>query len=144
MNGYLKLAEQFLISRVISGDFPVTNKTKARMGLGALSGLLIFLGLIFLATAYYIWLMDEFTPEIAMTILGLSLTFLGAMSALFAQMLMKHKNKRRKQFEMQIEQALIETLELINSEVEKPIRDNPKTAIALAALIGGIIGQRGF
>lgn len=144
MNGYLKLAEQFLISRVISGDFPVTNKTKARMGLGALSGLLIFLGLIFLATAYYIWLMDEFTPEIAMTILGLSLTFLGAMSALFAQMLMKHKNKRRKQFERQIEQALIETLGLINSEVEKPIRDNPKTAIALAALIGGIIGQRGF
>ncbi len=144
MNGYLKLAEQFLISRVISSDFPVTNKTKARLGLGAPSGLLIFLGLIFLATAYYIWLMDEFTPEVAMTILGLSLTFLGAMSAFFAQMLMKHKNKRRKQFERQIEHALIETLDLINGEVEKPIRDNPKTAIALAALIGGIIGHRGF
>lgn len=142
MSGALKVAEQLLMNLIISNDFPLSGKTKAGLGFGALSGLLVFTGFGFLIYAMHLWLTNNFAADVAAALTGCMAFGLAGLSGLIALGVMQYKKSKAEKMKQEIQHTIMQAIEVVNDEFGEPIKENPKTAITAATLAGFMMGNR--
>lgn len=142
MSGLLKVVEQILIDRVISNDFPLTGKSKARLSTGALSGLLAFVALCFFIFAAYLWLTSNYAPDVAAALMGLLVLSLAGITALTGYLITRYKRKRVAQLREEIQDSIATALQVANDEYGAPVKEHPKAAVSAASAAGYMLGQR--
>lgn len=144
MSPYIKVAEQILIDRVVSKKFPITRKSKANLGLLALSGFFGLAGVGFLIYALHLSLGTVFQPEMAAMLTGLCLLALSAISAIVTMFIVKQKRKEVERNTKETIQHIQGFIDAANDEFGAPIQENPKTAVALATVLGVAMGNKLF
>ena len=140
----MKLAEQVLVDRIISNKCPITRKSKAHLGVLALSCFFFITGTGFMIYAGFIWLNKVFEPEVAAAFTGLSLF---ALSIVFGAMVMALIRYKRVEAERSTKEAIHNLqgmLNAANDEFGEPIQENPKTALITATMLGLAIGNKIF
>lgn len=142
MSGALKVAEQLLMNRIISNNFPLSGKTKAGLGFGALSGLLVLIGISFLIYAAHLWLTNNFAADAAAALTGCMAFVLAGLSGLTALGVMQYKKSKAEKIKQEIQHTIMQAIEVANDEFGEPIKENPKTAVTAATLAGFMLGNR--
>ncbi len=142
MNGLLKVAEQLVVDRLISNDFPLTGSSKARLSFGALSGLFALAGLCFFIFAAYLWLTSNFAPDVAAALAGLLVMIVSGVLALSGYLIKRYKRKRVEELRDDIRESILEALDVLNDEYGAPVRENPKASVCAASAAGYMVGQR--
>lgn len=141
MGGALALVEQLVIDRVLSNGVPFTGKSKAGLGLIALSGFFLLVGLCFIVWGSYLWLSNNYPPDVAALIMGLVIFSLAILCALGAYTLLKFRERNFQQIKSEIAQTFRAVLETADEELTGPLRDNPKTAVLAASVTGFLTGH---
>ena len=137
---------QYALDRFLSNDrAPATGHTKAGIFFMILSALLGFIAVIFLALSLNAYLLTQYTPDIAALVTALS-TLLAAIFSL-AVGLMFFKFQRRHAVTASYPASdpldVIKELAVLGGEdIQRLIQDNPKTAVALASILGAVIARR--
>lgn len=134
------LLETQLLSRAVDSLLsppPVPTKSTAARLLVVLSAVLIFAGIGFLGVGTYMWLRELYPLRMAVMIMGgILVGFSGV--ALAASNYRRAYSKVR---EKVIKHKLHELASAVAEEFEDAVREYPKTAAAIAALAGVLIGE---
>ncbi len=144
MRGYMKVAEQLLISRIMSNGFPLSGKSKTGFSLMALSGLMLAVALGFFVYAAHLWFAKTYEPEVAALFtaaIALGLSVISLISSYFVLQYRKFKMRRMKD---EITSKIQSTIDVANDEFGDVIQDNPKAAVALASVAGFLAGEKLF
>lgn len=142
MSNLLATAENLLIDRILSDDSPFSGKSKARLGLSTLAGLLLAVALGFFIYASYIWMTSNYPPETAAIMAGGLTLLTSCICSLSAYAIAHYKRTRIKQMKQDMTKTMQNALEMADDELSQPIKDNPKTAILIASLAGFIAGEK--
>lgn len=142
MNPYLKVVQQLLIDTVISGGAQLTTEAKTGLGLRILSGFFVSIGLIFVCVAAFIWLDSLYPTYFAAAVMSLIAFCLAAIC-----LYITHRRRVRRQLEIaalrrDVEEKVMLALNLASEELGDTIKDNPKSALAVAGLAGMFVSTR--
>lgn len=142
MNQALAFAENMLMERIIGNETPLTGKSKAGLGLMSLTLLLAGAAVIFFLYATYIWLSQNFPPSTAAYYAGGITLAAAALTSLAGYGLSQYRQYRIRQIKREVRETVQEALTIVTDELEDPVKDNPKTSVALAAFAGYVAGDR--
>lgn len=142
MRGSLKVAEQLVISRLISKGFSPSGKTGAGMSFLTLSGLLLLVAVGFFVYAAHLWFAKTYEPEVAFAMTGGVIVFFALLSALGAYGVHAYKKQKAEIIKKEILHKMEDFFEAANDELGEPIQDNPKTSMLIASLAGFAAGER--
>lgn len=142
MTPLFAIAENLLIDRLVSNDAPLTGKSKAGIGLTFFAGFMLLTACGFFIYAAYLWMSSRFEPEIAASIAGGFTLMLSALCALGAYAIVQYKRYRLSKLKSEITDTMYSALDLAETELAEPIKNNPKTAVLVASLAGFIAGEK--
>lgn len=132
--------EQMVLQKIINSGIAGTP-SKARLSPWTLAALLLFIGACFLIAGAFLWMLNNYSPEFATAVTGLLIMFFGILIALGAWCLHEYKKSRIKHYKDEVTGVLGSIMSTIADELEEPIRENPKTAVALSLLAGALISK---
>ncbi len=142
MNAIMTIAESVIIDRLLSNKPPLMGRVKVELGLFASAILLLVIALCFFIYAAYVWLSLNFPPEMAAAIAGGMILSCSALCVITALTFSRHRQKRMQQVQGDIMQTIQTALDVADSEIAKPVQDNPKTSVLIASIIGYAVAQR--
>lgn len=147
----LPLITQMVIEGISKGTRPVLPRLNAKgIALVACSAILGLLGLGFTLFAGFIYLQNFVEPEFAALIVAGIIFFFAAIIGLMGRKSIvgygyvtyrRSSSPSSSSPVADIAQTVKNLIEGVTTELEEPIRDNPKTAIALASLAGYLAGD---
>lgn len=141
MSGLLAVVEELLVATIISEKVLLPRKTKMDWALMALSILLGCMGIILSALALNLLLGESYSPGEA-ALISAAVIFIAALLVTAARYrFCQKKASNVSTARHEIEKNIRNLLEDICGELDGPVRENPKTAVALAALAGFITAQ---
>jgi hypothetical protein len=136
----IPLIQQMLIS-IMTGSRSSPRFVLAEVVLIAISVVLTCTGLIFGLHAENLWLETKYTPEIAALATGVTAIAFALVSFGMGKSMGEAKKRDYVDTTPDIGNTIKQVIEAIGEELEDPIRDNPKTAVALASLAGFVAGE---
>lgn len=142
MVNLMGLIGHIALDKFISAGAPVSQKSKAVLGLMALAGFFIFLGLGFLLFALNQWLATIYLPHIATAITGGVCLFLAVIAILCTYLVVELKKSRLQKVQNDMLGMINDVMDSADEELAGFIQGNPKTALAVAALAGVLLGKR--
>ncbi len=143
-NAVLLLAEQFIIERALSSASPVTNKSKASLGLYILAGFLLCLGVGFMMFGLYALLAQSFTIEVAAVLTGGICITLALLMVLGALLVFQFKRKKAAHLQQDAIEMFHQFFENVDEELKEVVAEHPKLALALASVAGIFTAKRFF
>jgi len=138
----LGLAEQYLLKKLVSGDFPFARQSRTASWLRMLAGVLGVIGTGFLIVAMYYWLDQHYTPDVAALIAAASIFAIALMSAGIAGLIIVERKSRMRALKEDVQKNLQAVFETLDNELGAPVRNNPAASMALASLAGFIVADR--
>lgn len=144
MKGLIALADVVLMSRVLEKGLPMMQANKTGHRLLVLAGLFLAIGTGFLIYALHVWMAREYSLEVAAAVTGgiaLFFAFLFAGAAFLYEHL---KNRKIAQIKSDVLAAIGTVLDVAEETAATPVRENPKAAMATAAVTGFLAGERLF
>lgn len=133
--------EQMLLAKIANSGITGTHKHKVGYSAWTVSALLAFVGICFLIAAAFIWLLHDYNLETATAITGLLIIFFGLLIALGAWSIHEYKMSKLNHYKNEFTGFFESLTAPLAQEFEQPIRDNPKTAIALSILMGFLLSK---
>ena len=144
MEQVLRLAENYMMQRVVGANAPLTHVNKAVM-IGAFIALIVGLGAIgFILFGVFDLLMQTLPLYEASMVFGAILLVLSVLIVLSLCMMVSMKKQKIRNTQQNIKDEIFLNFKL----AEQELRDleffdkNPKTFVALATLAGYILGDR--
>ncbi len=136
------LISQLVMDGVIAHSRNKAESIKKEWGYLALAGISGVIALSFLTSALYMGLSVVFTAPIAALLTGLSIGVVSLL-CLYAANRTERRAKVNSILQQQMTSAeLTEKMEGLLQEIEQPIKENPATALVLAALTGFMTADR--
>lgn len=137
-----------LMENVIIDSFLGARQSKtstvSSTGVFLLCGIFVCLGLGFIIYGTHLSLLNQYSPQTSASITGiLSLAF-AILIAVFVYAAGKYKNLQMQKSRLKIFENVKDVLSALDDEIGDPIRDHPKSYIALAALTGFLLEERVF
>ncbi|MAE51103.1 MAG: hypothetical protein CMH27_04775 [Micavibrio sp.] len=142
MQGVIALLEQYAINRIMGAGSPVSHKSKAGLGLMALAGFLLLLGLGFLTYALNLWLYEMYAPQVATAITGGLCIFASLLIVMIGYLILQFKKMQHQKSQQEAMEMAVALIDYAQEELREPVEQNPKTSLALAATAGFVAGQR--
>jgi hypothetical protein len=144
MSDIKSIARQAVVEAItaysLKGD---SGKKIAGAGIIFLAGYIILSGILVLGFALYLWLEPEFGAAQSALWSGLFFILLSAIMILAsARFMQSGKAHKEIQIRHQAEQIADLLTEDVIDELRRPVCENPKTAVALAAIAGYVAGGR--
>lgn len=139
-----------VIKQVITQGILGSAKAKVRyntagIALFGLAGSVGFLGLVFLAIAWNNYLLSAYSAPVAAAVTGGSVLLLALVISGCGYWILRRRKSAGNLIpakEKEVEDMIDLVLDSMLSELEEPIRQNPKTAMAIAGLAGLVAGDR--
>lgn len=141
----LKSIEGIVVERLLSNNVPFTGKSKLGIGLYAFFAFMFFSGIVFLLYAWYLWLNTTYPAEVAALTTGLSSIGFALVSLMVGNMILSNRRRKaeiaRQKTQAEMTEAIQNFVLLAAQDFETPVRENPKTAVAAASIIGFVAGE---
>ncbi len=144
MRGLLALADVILMGQALGNfgnNLPIVQKSKIGHKLMLLSGLLLGVGTVMVLCGVFLEIAKAYSPERAAGVTGGILIVIAMICALGAYVFERVKARKIKEVKDEITDAIFAVLDLAEEAVAKPVRENPKTSIASAAVAGYVAGE---
>lgn len=144
MISMLRIAESLILDRLISGQAPLTHKSKFALGMSIIAIFLMVCATGFFVYAAYLWLSLQYEPHVTAVLSGafalIIVIIMGIGTGLFAM----YKKSRIKRFRESVTNDLQDMVANLADELDigEYIRENPKTTLGLATLAGYIIAEK--
>ncbi len=144
MDQVLKLAENYLVQRVMGNHTPLTHVNKAIIVMGTIGGILSTVALVFILFGVFQWLMQNVSPYEAYILFGgmlLTISFILFGAIAFFQ---HRKKKKTEAFKNHVKNEILFNLKLAEQEFKdsKILEDNPKICAALASIVGFVLTKK--
>ncbi len=137
------IAKQIVVDGIANAATRKTRNTSAGYGLYALAGGIGIIGVVFLSIAIYGVLLNSFTMPVAASITGFGILILSGLLVLVGKNITgKMDSKRLREEAQQVDVLVSQVIDGLMEEIEDPVRENPKMAMALAGLAGLMVGGR--
>lgn len=142
MKQLFNLAENLVMSRLLSNKAPLTHVGKGGILLLFCVGWLVFFTLGFLCLACFLYMQTVFNPVLASLITALvALSVILVLSiAFYVYLKMRQRALARKQEEMRILIQMAQ--EELGQEAVELTKNNPKTSVLAACISGYALGQQ--
>lgn len=144
MEQVFKLAENYVMQRVMSNHSPLTHANKALMALFAFGGLLLLIAIGFILSGFYQWFIQIMPLHEANMVFGvLLLAFSLSMFCIITYGLRRKKEKTEALKNHMRDEVLL-NLKLAQAELKDMhiLENHPKTCVALASLAGFILSEK--
>ena len=142
MSRLLPVAEQLLMLGALGGQGPTRKQDRFNQIIFGTAALLGIVAIIYLIFALSYWLRAQYTPDVAaLATGGVAL----AVALLIAAVGYTYNVIRKSKIEAvadEMKEKMIHALEAVSEEMEDPIRNYPKSSLALATLAGYLVGNR--
>ncbi len=142
MSRLLPLAEQLLMMGALGSRMTPRPQDRLYQTIYALSGILAVIALICMAAAFSYWLRQQYAPDVAAMVAGLSMLALALLVAAAGYAVSVIRKNKIEAVTDEIKNKVLNALESVADEMEDPIRDHPKSSVAIATLAGYLIGNR--
>lgn len=138
----LPLVEGFLLDRMLHSGMFVSRRSKAGIVLLIMAGLLSLVALLFVIVAGYQWALAHFTADKAALLTALFILAVAAALTAGALHLLHRRQSRFKEMKQELTQQLTSLYDAVAEEMDDPVRNHPKTTVALATLAGFLLANR--
>lgn len=144
MPSALQLIEKLVIDKLVSVPAPLSGVEKTRQFFYVLSAFFLATGLVFLVYGAHSWLSVRYPADVAAIVTGIISIALSVMIAgtLFA--VIHYYKTRIKRLRQNITDKIKSSLSTLETELEEPIRDYPKTALVIASFLGFLAEDQFF
>ncbi len=115
----------------------------AGIGLIIFAGVVFLLAVIFCAMAGYHWLAQQYSTPVSFSIIAGTLLVTSALFFVLGQKAMGHsqRNSTRRSRE-EISKLFDIVTDELSQDIAEPVKENPKTSLAAAAIAGFLAGDR--
>ena len=142
MQGIAAVIEELVMAAVLSPKTSLPRKSKADWAFMALSVLLGSAGVFMSIVALERFFEKQYPLDLAALLTAAIVFALAAIIALTTYLCRRKKPQASSTERQELESHLHLLLESIIAELEHPVRENPKTAVILAAIAGFITAHR--
>ncbi len=144
MEGMLPVLKEAIVSGVVAtATRRGPRKKLAGMAVMVFAGLVLFLAIVFIALANYEWLSAQYSSPVAYLVIGLTLLLLSAITFFLARASLHSHERNIDEHSREEISRLVDLLaEELSGELAEPVRNNPKTSLAAAAVAGFLAGDR--
>jgi hypothetical protein len=142
MSAFTAVVKQLLLTQMLSNTLPSTKHHKIGDSLLLLTTVLGSVALLFLILALYIWLKENYEPEMAALLTGAVALILACLAGGAAFWVSNRRLLKVNHFAHDAKKHLLSLVENFTEDLEEPIRKHPKVAVLLAGIIGYILGDR--
>lgn len=142
MGGVRGVLGGLVLDRLLATAPSLASRNKTQpflMGFAAIATIAAF---IFLLIAVDKMMAREYGADVAALITGLSSLLIALIAAGSAYALRHFRRSKLEQKAHEIKHHIENSLKALEGDWDNPIRENPKTAMALAGLVGYLIGDR--
>ncbi len=141
MSRLLPIAEQLLMMGALGAQAP-RRQDKTQLFIYGFAGILALVAVIFMIFAMSYWLKQQFTPDVAaLATAGIVLALALLVAACGYTYSVVRKNKINAVGD-ELKDKIMAVVNAVSEEMEDPIRDHPKSSVALATLAGYFVGNR--
>jgi uncharacterized membrane-anchored protein len=144
MSAALQLIQGLVIDQLFKAPAPQNGFEKAKTCLSVLSVCFMVAGLVFLIYAAHVWLSAHYSRDIAAAITGLLCVAFSAVLAGIVFAILCYRKARIKAIQRHIPDTIKSLLSTLETELTSPIRENPKTAVIMASILGFLIENQLF
>jgi ABC-type uncharacterized transport system permease subunit len=146
MEQVLKLAENYMMQRVMSDHSPLTHVNKAILTLSIVGGILGAISIGFILYGIYQWLSINMPSYEAYMVFGLILMALTLLTFGCIAFIQSRKRKKAMAFKNQMRDEILLNFKLAEQELKDAeiFENNPKTCLALASIAGFILSEKAF
>ena len=144
MPSALQLIVKVMIDELFGTPAPLSGFERAGQFIFSLSIAFLIVGLVLLIYGAYSWLSIQYSDDIAAGITGLISLALSVIlvSVLFA--VNRYHQIRMRKVRERITDKIKSSLSTLENELSDPIRENPKTALIVASLLGFLVEDKFF
>lgn len=144
MNWQASLLEPLVMAALVSGRsaWAAHRLGSAPSILVVLSACLGLVAALFLLAGGYIWLEHLYGTQLAVLIVGSAAASLSFLMLVASWTIIRIRRKRIAAYQGNIMKTVESAIESLMSEIEEPVRNNPKSAVALAAMAGYMAGGK--
>lgn len=136
------LIQGFILDRILNSNALLSRRSKAGLVLMGLSALCVFVAVIFLIVALHNWLGANYTPDMAALITAAFVALMAAIFGLLGYASINRRHSRLEAMKSELTDNLAALLEAVGEELDDPVRNHPKTSLAVAALAGFLVADR--
>jgi predicted membrane protein len=144
MPSALQLLEKIISEKLFSVTAPNSNLERASQFLCALSFGFLVIGLVFLIYGAHARLSHFYTKDIAALMTGIIGISISALIALVAFAVVYYQTIHMSNLHKKVSDKIKLSLSRIENELGEPIRENPKTSLVLATLLGFLFEDKLF
>ncbi len=142
MSKLIPVAEQLLMLGALGGQMKPRQSDRAQQIIFGFAGVLTLVAVVYLIVALSYWLKMQYTPDIAaLATAGITLSFAILVAAAGYTITVIRKTKVAAVTD-ELRDKVLQVISAVSEEMEDPIRDHPKSSVALATLAGYVVGNR--
>ena len=144
MDALFKLAEFYVLQRVIGPYAPFNSLGKAKIFLGIFIVLFSLIGLGFTLVGYYMWLHSEIAAPEAKMIFGATMLVLTIVMIGMISYIQTIREKRQARAREQMKSEITDLLYLVDRKLSEnnPVKNHPTASVITSALCGYMAGER--
>lgn len=142
MSKLLPVAEQLLMLGALGGQMKPRKSDRTQQIIFGFAGVLALVSVVYLIVALSYWLKMQYSPDVAaLATAGITLSFAILVAAAGYTITVIRKTKVEAVTD-ELRDKVMQVISAVSEEMEDPIRDHPKSSVALATLAGYVVGNR--
>lgn len=142
MSKLIPVAEQLLMLGALGGQMKPRQSDRAQQIIFGFAGVLALVAVVYLIVALSYWLKMQYSPDVAaLATAGITLSFAILVAAAGYTITVIRKTKVAAVTD-ELRDKVMQVISAVSEEMEDPIRDHPKSSVALATLAGYVVGNR--
>lgn len=142
MSKLLPVAEQLLMLGALGGQMKPRQSDRTQQIIFGFAGVLALVAFVYLIVALSYWLKQQYAPDVAaLATAGVTLSFAILVAAAGYAVTVIRKNKVEAVTD-ELRDKVMQVIDAVSEEMEDPIRDHPKSSVAIATLAGYLVGNR--
>lgn len=141
MNALIPIIEQLLVNGALRKKSSLVKSSKYGLALIAISGLLAFIAIFFLALSGYGWLLMNYEQPLAALISAASTLAVAGVAGMSGYFIILRKKRQISARKNDLVQNALDIGEAFGEELSQSTQENPKTAVALASIAGFIAAE---
>lgn len=142
MIGPAFLIERLVTDKIVQATSGVTGRPTASHAFVVAACAFAFVGVGFLIYAAHIWLMNHYAPDLAALLTGSIIMGIALCSLLISAGIVYFRKSVIKKIRHEAKDSIDEILEIVDSFLADPVRENPKAAALAMSLAGFVAGKK--
>lgn len=142
MGGLKTVIGGIVIDKLLTARPAAAGSNKSYHIMVAFAGLFVVIALVFVLIALYHTLSAQFEPNMAALITAGASLGIALITVLAAHTVREYHRPKIQRHANEVKTQIETMLKGLEGEWDRPIREHPKTSIALATIVGYLLGDR--